>query len=271
MCIQVHLAYFFVALLRMNKQGITVIIHTYNAAKHLEAVLKSVQGFDEVLVCDMESTDETLGIAARYGCRIITFARGTYNIVEPARQFAIERASCDWVLVVDADELVSAELRTYLYAHIQQADPAAGLAIPRRNYFMGRFMHAAYPDYVLRFFRRELTIWLPIIHASPRVEGEVLRIPRGRKGLALEHLANDSVHAILHKHNIYSDHELPKRAHKHYGLAALLLRPLARFVRSYLLKGGFRDGLPGLIHAGTDAIYQFVIVAKLIEGRRSKS
>lgn len=249
-------------------QKISVVINTYNAEKHLAAVLDSVRDFDEVLICDMESTDSTLQIAERYGCRVVTFPRGVYSIVEPARQFALEQASHPWLLFVDADELVSRELRDFLYAHIQRPDAEAGIALPRKNYFMGRFMHACYPDYILRFFRKDVTHWPAIIHASPEVAGKVLRLPRKRKDLAFEHLANDSVHMLLHKHNVYSDNEVEKRAGKRYGLGALLLRPTARFVRSYFLKGGFRDGIPGFIHAVTDAIYQFAIVAKILEARR---
>ena len=84
----------------MNK--ISVVINTYNAEQHLAAVLESVKDFDEVLICDMESTDTTLDIARQYGCRIITFERKQYNIVEPAREYAIHEAKHEWVLVVDA-------------------------------------------------------------------------------------------------------------------------------------------------------------------------
>ena len=86
--------------------GISVVINTYNASCHLQQVLDTVKGFDEVVVCDMESTDDTLDIAKRNGCKIVVFPRGNYQICEPARQTAIDAASCKWVLVVDADELV---------------------------------------------------------------------------------------------------------------------------------------------------------------------
>ena len=134
----------------MNK--ISVVINTYNAEQHLAAVLESVKDFDEVLICDMESTDTTLDIARQYGCRIITFERKQYNIVEPAREYAIHEAKHEWVLVVDADELVTPELKDYLYQHIENHG-ADGLFIPRKNYFMGRFLHCHYPDHILRFFR----------------------------------------------------------------------------------------------------------------------
>ena len=170
--------------------------------------------------------------------------------------------------MLDADEIVSEELRTYLYNHISEPACAEGVAIPRKNYFMGKFMHACYPDYILRFFKKEVTTWPAIIHASPIVKGRIIRLPRSRKGLAFEHLANDSIATLNSKNNVYSDNEIVKRRDSHYGVGALLGRPFFRFFRSYILKGGFRDGVPGFVHAVWEGIYQFTIVAKIIEFRR---
>lgn len=252
-----------------GKSKISVVVNTYNAEQHLERVLEAVKDFDEVLVCDMESTDQTLEIAQKHGCRIVTFPKDGHSIVEPAREFAIHEATHQWVLVVDADELVTPQLRDYLYEQTARDDSPAGIAIPRKNYFMGRFLHSAYPDYVLRFFRQDKTHWPAVIHSAPQVDGTVERIPAKRKELALEHLANDSVGAILRKSDTYSDYEVPRRRHKHYGLWALAGRPLFRFFKSYVVKRGFLDGIPGLIHALLDAHYQFCIVAKLMEERKT--
>ena len=246
---------------------ISVVINTYNAAQHLEAVLESVKDFDELLVCDMESTDDTVEIARRHGCRIVTFERKQYNIVEPAREYAIHEARYDWVLVVDADELVAPELKEYLYRRITEGDCPDGLFIPRKNYFMGRFLHSHYPDHILRFMRKDKTHWPAIIHSTPAVDGKTEKIPGSEQQLAFVHLANDSVENIVSKTNQYTRNEL-ERKHKHYGIGALVKRPLWRFVRSYLLKSGFRDGVPGLIRAMLDACYQFVLVAKAIEKQR---
>ena len=255
----------------MNEKGrISAVINTYNAERHLQEVIDALKGFDEVLVCDMESTDSTLEIAQRNGCRVVTFPKAGHSIVEPAREFAIHEARCEWVLVVDADEIVTPELRHYLYEQTTLADAPDGIAIPRKNYFMGRFLHSAYPDYILRFFRRDKTHWPPVIHCSPEVQGRVVRIPQSRKELAFGHLANDSVSDILRKHNTYSTNEVPRRRHKNYGVGAMLLRPLFRFVKSYIIKGGFLDGKAGLIQALLDAHYQFAVVAKLIEERNKK-
>ena len=172
--------------------------------------------------------------------------------------------------MVDADEIVPCALRHYLYEAIQKPNGFAAIAIPRKNYFMGRMMHSSYPDYVLRFLKREHCHWPPVIHASPEVNGRVIKIPSARQDLAFEHLANDTVADIIAKNNTYSDYEVPRRRKKNHGIMALLCRPAFRFFKSYFLKRGCLDGLPGLIHAVLDAGYQFAIVAKLIEERQEK-
>lgn len=246
---------------------ISVVINTYNAEKHLQRVLDSVKTFDEILICDMESTDDTITIAQKNGCRVVTFPKGEHSIVEPARDFAIHEAKWPWVLVVDADELVTPELRDYLYEQISRPNCPMGIAIPRKNYFMNRFLHSAYPDHIVRFFRQDKTYWPPIIHCSPKIDGRLEKIPARRKDLAFVHLANDTIDDIVQKTENYINYELPRRRHKNYGVSALLGRPLFRFFKSYLIKGGFRDGLPGLIHATLEARYQFFMVSRLMEER----
>ena len=153
----------------LSDQSISVVINTYNAEEHLEKVVKAVQDFDEVLVCDMESTDHTVEIARRLGCRVITFPKANHKSAEPARTFAIQSATSPWVLVVDADEIVTPDLRLYLYRHIATPGCAEGLYIPRKNYFLHQLF--GYPDYQLRFFIREGTEWPPYVHTFPIIKG----------------------------------------------------------------------------------------------------
>lgn len=247
---------------------ISVVINTYNAEKHLRKVLESVKGFDEVLICDMESTDSTLEIAQEYNCRIITFPREEYNIVEPAREFAIHQAQNKWVLVVDADELVTDILRQYLYDIIQKPDCPEGIHIPRKNFFMHRFMHASFPDYQLRFFNQEKTFWPSIIHTQPKVDGPTGRIPKWQ-GAEFVHIADDSITERMKKINLYTGNEIEKRKNRHFGVAALLFRPLFFFFKSYILKKGFLDGVPGFIYACMDGYYQLVMLAKILESKKS--
>lgn len=249
----------------MREQKISVVINTYNEERHLEACVKAVQDFDEVLVCDMESTDHTVEIAQRLGCRVVTFPKANHKSAEPARTFAIQSATSPWVLVVDADEIVTPELHDYLYQHIATDGCAEGLYLPRKGYFMHRLF--AYPDYQLRFFIREGTEWPPYVHTFPTIKGRIEHIPRKRRELALEHLADDTIRMRLHKTNEYTDNEVEKKRGKHYGMAKLLLDPAWRFFRAYILKGEILKGKAGFINSVLDSYYRFVMIAKIIEAQ----
>ena len=115
------------------EQQISVVINTYNAERHLKTCLEAVKDFDEIVVCDMESTDHTVEIANSYGCKVVTFPKANHKSAEPARTFAIQSATSKWVLVVDADEIVTPELKQYLYRRILETDCPEGLYIPRRK------------------------------------------------------------------------------------------------------------------------------------------
>lgn len=250
----------------MNENNkISVVINTYNAEQHLEEVLRSVSGFDEILICDMESTDSTLDIARRYGCRVVTFPKGDAVSAEPARTFAIQSAAHHWVFVVDADELVTPELRDYLYQRIEQPDCPEGLYIPRKNKFMGQYEKNFAPDYQLRFFIREGTEWPPYVHTFPRVQGRTEKIPLKCREVCFYHLADETLTQRIDKENRYTDGEVVKKAGRHYGVLALLLKPQWQFFSTFFLRGGFRDGRLGLIRAGLTAVYKFHLIAKMME------
>lgn len=251
----------------IEKGKISVVINTYNAERFLQQVLDTAKEFDEIVVCDMESTDHTLEIARKNGCKIVTFEKKNYHSAEPARTFAIQSASSEWVLVVDADELIPSQLKDFLYNEIKQQECANGIYIPRKNYFCGKFMHCHYPDYLLRFFRKEGTTWPPYVHTFPIIKGRLDKIPRSRQYLAFVHLADDGVKAITQKTNEYTENEIEKKKDKHYGLGAFFYRPLFRFFKAYILKGGFRDGTAGFIRAMLEGYYQFIMLAKIWENK----
>ena len=251
----------------MSETGkISVVINTYNAEQHLEKVLESVKAFDEIVVCDMESTDHTLDIARKYGCKIVTFPKADHKSAEPARTFAIQSASNKWVLVVDADEIITPELRETLYAQIAKPDCPEGLYIPRKNMFMSMFVRDFHYDYQFRFFIREGTEWPPYVHTFPKVQGRVEKLKAGNDACML-HLMDETMHEYMAKMNQYTDNEVEKKRDKGYGVGALLWRPFWRFFKKYFMDGSYRMGTRGLIRAMMAAVYQFILVSKIIEKR----
>lgn len=247
----------------MNK--ISVVIHTYNSEKYLERVLSSVKNFDEIVICDMYSTDDTLDIARKYNSKIIFYEK--CDVPEPARNFAIQSATNEWVLVVDSDELVTEELRKYLYEIIKEKQDLQGLWITRKNYILGHFLHGEYPDYILRFFRKENAYWPPYVHTLPQIKGHTEYIPKRKKKLALIHLANSSISTKLQKTDIYTENEVLKRTAQNFSIWKIFMAPFFRFFKSYIIKGGFRDGKAGIVTAGMDAFYKFVTIAKIWESK----
>lgn len=251
-----------------NTARITAIVPTYNAEEHLEKCLSALQPFDEILVVDMESTDRTVEIAQRMGARVIVKPRGNHRIAEAYRDFAIHQASNPWVFFVDADEIVPRALAAELYERIKRDPSPRAIMIPIKNYFMGRMMRACYPDYILRFFPAEGAYWPNHIHSRPTHAGPEEYIPANRTDLAIVHLSNESVSRTIEKMNRYTDLEKERRRPR-YRSAKLIYDPPFRFFKSYVLKGGFRDGIPGFIRAVHDAIYRFSILAKLEEERQN--
>ncbi|MDE6301729.1 MAG: glycosyltransferase family 2 protein [Muribaculaceae bacterium] len=242
---------------------ISVVINTYNAASQLRETLESVRGFDEIVVCDMESTDETVAIAREYGAKVVTFPRNGHNICEVARDFAIHSASNLWVLVVDADERVQPALQRYLYDHIARPDCEDALSVPFASMFMGRFTSTKAERHV-RFFRHDKAFWPAIIHAPVKIDGTVGRIP-ARRELEIEHFDDPTMAMRIAKLNRYSDNEVEKRLGRRYSALALLVRPWFFFFKMLILKGAIRDGRRGIIRAYMEMIYQVALLGKHLE------
>ncbi|MDR1357626.1 MAG: glycosyltransferase family 2 protein [Tannerellaceae bacterium] len=243
---------------------ISVVIHTLNSDGTIRRCLESVKGFDEIIVCDMYSSDNTLAIAREYGARIVM--HDPCGIVEPARAFAIGHASGDWALVIDSDEVVPPDLEDYLYLVLSQPNPADGLLLPRKNYFMDRFMRSSFPDYQLRFFRKDkFTGWPATIHSRPHINGRLGKAP-ARKSLSIIHLDKNRVSDVVSKTLRYAEHETEHKS-KRDNIGLLILKPAYRFVKMYILKGGFLDGRAGFVYAALSMFCRFLVLSKGIEDK----
>ena len=139
-----------------------------------------------------------------------------------------------------------------------------GLYIPRKNFTMGVCLPSSYPDYQLRFFIREGTVWPPYVHTFPKINGPIDYIPKKRKDLAFVHL-DDSTHAVIVRLNNYTDNEVEKRAGTKVTLFKLIASPMVRFIKQYFIKGGFLYGIAGYVQAARSAYYKFTVLCKLYE------
>jgi glycosyltransferase involved in cell wall biosynthesis len=193
--------------------SISVVIHTLNSGKFIRRCLESVCDFDEIIVCDMYSNDDTLSIAEEFGAKIIMF-EPCGGIPEPARTFAVNQTTKDWVLVVDSDEVIPETLKNHLYETIALENCPDAFYLPRKNYFMNRFMRASFPDYQLRFFKKDsFKGWPVVIHSLPEIEGNICKIPK-KEPLAIVHLDENRINDLLSKMNRYTEMEVEKRNKK---------------------------------------------------------
>lgn len=224
---------------------LSVVIITLNEEGAIDRCIDSVRKVaDEVLVVDSGSTDATVEVAESCGARVINkdwlgFGR--------QKQFAVNEAAHPMVLCLDADEWLSDALSEEILK-IKNSAMAAAYVLPRRNLFLGRWLSygEGYPDYTLRFFNREKARWSEEpVHEGVLYDGKPIRL----KG-DLMHQSADDLHRFLEKQNRYTTIQA---AHlfengKRFSLAKMILSPAIRFFRYYLLKLGFLDGVPGLIH-----------------------
>ncbi|GAB4314504.1 MAG: glycosyltransferase family 2 protein [Candidatus Sumerlaeia bacterium] len=246
----------------MIREKLTVIVPTFNEERNIRACLESVRWADEVIVVDSFSTDRTVSIARGLADRVLQ-----HEYVNSAAQknWAIPQAAHPWVMIVDADERVTPALRDEILGVL--ADPAGrcGFRIHRQNHFMGRPVRFCgwQRDDVLRLFRRDCGRYQQrAVHADVLVDG-----PVGRLRNKLFHNTFDSFDQYMKKFDRYTSWAAQDRARttRRVGAVHLLLRPLARFVRQYVLYQGFRDGLTGLVICQLAAFSVFMKYARLWE------
>ena len=236
-----------------NDSRLTACIITYNEADRIADCLRSLDFCEEIVVVDSHSSDGTRELAAALGARVIERDWPGYRT---QKQFAVEAASHDWVLCLDADERVSGRLRAEIVALRARGFPgAAGWSVPRITAYFGRFLwHGnAYPDRLVRLFDRRRGGWTGYeIHENTRVAGRV-----GRLYGHLEHYAYRSLSDHLNRMQRYAD-LMAQALYEHgrrCGLMRVLLNPAWRFVRGYLLRLGFLDGWRGLVFALVESGY----------------
>jgi glycosyltransferase involved in cell wall biosynthesis len=239
---------------------ISATIITFNEAENIRAACESVAWADEIVVVDSRSTDRTREIAAACGAKV--FEREWPGFAAQ-KQFAAEAASHDWVFSLDADERVTEELRASVLKFRERDESwlANGYRVARRSFYMGRWIRGGgwYPDYQLRFYDRRRGRWEGAhVHESVRMQ------TGARVGTLNGDLEHFSVRDAAHHHRMIGERYAPLAARQMFE-AGRRTTPLriataapAAFTRSFLLKGGFRDGLAGLAIARFAAHHAFL-------------
>jgi glycosyltransferase involved in cell wall biosynthesis len=247
----------------MNK--ISVAIIAKDEERNIERCLRSVQWADEVLVVDTGSTDKTIEICRTLGCRVLISEWLGFG---KTKQHAVNAASFDWILSLDADEEVSVELREQIRNVLDSDLPYRGYRLRWKSFYLGAPIRFSgwNPEYHLRMFDRRYGNFNDHpIHESVEVTGEI-----GHIHADILHHSYPTVQSHITKLNRYT--ELGAEALRTSGRSATLLRAIAsgtgRFLRMYILQLGFLDGKAGLVLAINSAFGVYLKYLKLWERPR---
>jgi glycosyltransferase involved in cell wall biosynthesis len=248
--------------------ALSVVINTKNAAATLEATLKSVKSIaEEIVVVDMESTDGTEKIAKKYTSHVFALEKD-YHFVEPARNFAIEKTTGEWILIIDADEELGAELSQEIAQIVAGKGSAESYFISRQNIVFGKWIEHAgwWPDYQLRLFKKGAVVWSDKIHSVPQTHQKPAFLP-AKKEFALIHHNYPTVELFLEKLDRYTTVESQQVEEKQTRVtSATLIHAFSRefFARCFKHRG-IEDGIHGVSLSYMQAMYELVKQLKIWE------
>ncbi len=249
--------------------SLSVVIISRNEARAIARCLESVAWADEIILLDSGSTDDTVDIARKHKAKVTTTA--DWPGYGPQKNRAIELATSDWLLSLDADEWVTPELRADITRAMQASDSHMAYRMPRLSSYCGRFMRHSgwWPDHVTRLFKRgSARFSTDLVHERLVVDGTT-----GMLATSLMHEAIVDLDDALNKMNAYSTAGAIMRHER--GQSASLIGAIVHgawtFIRTYFLRRGFLDGREGFMLAVSNAegaYYRYVKLMLLGQKRR---
>lgn len=253
-------------------EKISIVINTLNEGKNIRRVLESVKWASEVVVCDMHSEDETAKIAKDLGAKVVLCKRFEY--VELARNFAISKTTNQWVLIVDPDEEIETSLAERLIQIASTMKEIDYVRIARKNLIFGKWMKAAmwWPDYNIRFFRKDKIKWTDKIHRPPEALGEGIDL-EAKEEYAIIHHHYLSISQFLERMIRYTKiqaEELHKGDYK-FEWKDLIKKPVSEFLGRYFANKGYEDGLHGLSLSLLQAFSFFIMYLRVWEMEKFKN
>ncbi|OGG21092.1 hypothetical protein A3E72_05455 [Candidatus Gottesmanbacteria bacterium RIFCSPHIGHO2_12_FULL_43_26] len=251
---------------------LSVVLATFNEEENIGKCLESCRGLaSEIVVVDGSSTDSTREILKKYDARVLV--RDNLRNFHINKQLAIENARAEWILQLDADEALSPKLKEEIKSVIDSGKDADGYWIPRKNYFLGRFLKKGgqYPDYTLRLYRRGKGM-LPAknVHEQAVVSGKTASL----KNDLLHYSYPDFAHYLEH-FNRYTDFLAEELEEQKASLTLagaidyLILKPKLWFIKTYFRHKGYADGLPGFTFSLFSALRYPVAYIKYWEKKKS--
>ena len=253
-----------------NANKLSVIIITKDEEQSIEKCLKSISWADEIIVVDANSSDRTAIISEELGAKV--FIQKEWLGFGSQKNLALSLASKKWVLSLDADEIVSSQLKEEILKAIKSEAENQSFKIPRSSSYCGQFIkHSGWsPDYVLRLFPREYARFSDdLVHEKVVFNGEIKSLKN-----ALIHTSYDNLEDVLDKTNRYSTagaSMLYNKGKKSY-LSTAILKGLWAFTRTYFLRLGFLDGRMGFVLAVSNAeatYYKYLKLFILSKNTRS--
>ncbi len=248
--------------------GITGIIHTKNEALNVEHAIASLLPFvDEVLVADMASTDNTIELATKLGARVMTVP--DFGYVEPARALAVAEAKHEWILILDADEVIPPTLADALTG-IVAADDSDLVRMSRRTFMMGAPLVGSGwslgRDRHIRFYRRGSITHQDNIHSAGAIaEGARLTELPATIDLSIIHFNYLGWDHFVQKLNIYTTIEARQifAASQHISRSEMFRSATREFRQRYFGDKGYKDGYRGLVLSVLMAVYRILVFAKV--------
>lgn len=253
----------------MEKTRLSAVIITYNEAQNIVRTLDSLAWCEEIVVVDSGSTDDTVVLCEARGCRVLYHPFSGFG---RQKQFAVAQARHDWILSVDADEVITDELREEIMAIFAGGKIGrVGYYLPRTLVFMGRvFRHGNENRHgFLRLFDRRAGGFndAPVHEAVGISKGDVGRL----RGTMLHYSYRD-IEQYFVKFNRYTSLAASRlrTQGRHANRALIVLRFPVTFIQSYFLKANFRNGFPGFVWSFLCGIYPVIKYLKLYELERCK-
>lgn len=263
---------------------LSAVVLAQNEEKNIERCLQSLKFCDEILVIDDNSTDKTIDIAKKHGATV--YIRALKDDFSSQRTFAQQKAKHEWILYIDADEVVSEKLQSEINAIFQDkreeikennyknptnyqlpATDCSAFYIRRRDHFWGKpvihgELSTAYNTGFIRLVKKGAGEWRGEVH-----ETYMTAMPTRRLDGFIEHYPHQSITSFLEEVNHYSTLRAKELYHAGHqpSVVELLLYPGGKFLYTYFLKQGFRDGAAGFVYSFLMSFHSFLVRAKLYQ------